>query len=79
MRSSSRDWPQVVGSRSQDFARMPAAGGNEIAAAHWQIVPNSLGHMMSSGDPASSQRVMQALMQMDKLEANELQRAFDAK
>ena len=45
----------------------------------WQIVPNALGRMMSSGDPASSQRVMQALMQMEKLDVNELQRAFDAK
>ena len=45
----------------------------------WQIVPNALGRMMSSGDPAGAQRVMQALMQMEKLDVNELQRAFDAK
>ena len=45
----------------------------------WQIVPNALERMMSSGDPASSRRVMQALMQMDKLDVNALQRAFDAK
>ena len=44
----------------------------------WQIVPNALERMMSSGDPASSRRVMQALMQMDKLDVNALQRAFDA-
>ena len=44
----------------------------------WQIVPNALERMMSSGYPASSRRVMQALMQMDKLDVNALQRAFDA-
>ena len=69
------------------WAKLIAGGGSpgrcgwlkDKFGLSWQIVPNSLGHMMSSGDPASSQRVMQALMQMDKLEANELQRAFDAK
>ena len=45
----------------------------------WQIVPNALGRLMNSGDPVSSQRVMQALMQMEKLNVNALQRAFDAK
>ena len=44
----------------------------------WQIVPNELGRLMSSGDSASAQRVMQALMQMDKLDVKSLRRAFDA-
>ena len=43
----------------------------------WQIVPNALGRWMSSGSPASSKRVMEALFQMNKLDVSQLQRAFD--
>ena len=43
----------------------------------WQIVPAKLGEWMQSGDPARSQRVMQALMPMVKLDIAALQRAYD--
>ena len=43
----------------------------------WQIVPNVLGRLLKSGDPVRSKRVMDALLQMDKLDAERLQRAFD--
>ena len=45
----------------------------------WQIVPKALGRWMASGDGARSQRVMDALMQMHKLDIDRLQRAFDGK
>lgn len=44
----------------------------------WQIVPNALGPMLGDKDPAKSQRVMQAMLQMKKLDLNELQLAYDA-
>lgn len=43
----------------------------------WQIVPTVLGQMLQDGDPAKSQRVMQALLQMDKLDIGRLQQAYD--
>ena len=43
----------------------------------WQIVPRNMGTLMSSGDKAKTQRVMQAMMQMDKLDMHVLQAAFD--
>lgn len=43
----------------------------------WQIVPRNMGTLMSSGDGAKTQRVMQAMMQMDKLDMHILQAAFD--
>ena len=43
----------------------------------WQIVPNVLGRLMGSGDPARSKRVMDALYLMDKLDVKRLQEAFD--
>jgi predicted 3-demethylubiquinone-9 3-methyltransferase (glyoxalase superfamily) len=45
----------------------------------WQIVPNSLGQMLGSPDGAKSQRVMEAMMQMDKLDLQRLQQAYDGK
>lgn len=41
----------------------------------WQIIPNNLGKLMSGSDPAKSQRVMQALMTMNKLDMATLENA----
>jgi len=41
----------------------------------WQVVPAVLGELMKSGDAASSQRVMAALLQMDKLDIETLKLA----
>jgi predicted 3-demethylubiquinone-9 3-methyltransferase (glyoxalase superfamily) len=45
----------------------------------WQIVPNALGRMLSDKDPAKSKRVMDALLQIDKLDLKQLQQAYDGK
>ncbi len=42
----------------------------------WQIVPTVLSELMSGPDPARSQRVMAALMQMVKLDIGQLQQAY---
>lgn len=44
----------------------------------WQIVPSVLGELMSSPDPARGLRVIQALVQMKKLDIATLQAAYDA-
>jgi len=44
----------------------------------WQIIPNSLGRLLNSADPVRSKRVMDVLFQSGKLDANQLQKAFDA-
>jgi predicted 3-demethylubiquinone-9 3-methyltransferase (glyoxalase superfamily) len=41
----------------------------------WQIVPSVLGELMSDADPARSQRVMHALLQMTRLDIAALRRA----
>ncbi len=43
----------------------------------WQIIPSELGKLMNDPDPAKSQRVMQAMMQMDKIDIAGLQRAYE--
>ncbi|WP_454834963.1 VOC family protein [Pseudomonas lini] len=42
----------------------------------WQIVPVALMHMMQDPDTAKSQRAMQVMLQMKKLDIAELERAF---
>lgn len=43
----------------------------------WQIIPSALGELMSTPDPAKAQRVMQAMLQMSKIEVAKLQAAYD--
>ncbi len=43
----------------------------------WQIVPNSLGRMLNDKDPAKSKRVLNAMLQMGKLDLKQLQQAYN--
>jgi len=43
----------------------------------WQIVPTMLGELMGKGEPEKSNRMMQALMKMDKLIIADLRRAYE--
>ena len=43
----------------------------------WQVVPAALAEMVSADEPQRSDRVMQALLQMDKLDLRALQAAFE--
>jgi len=44
----------------------------------WQIIPSALGQMLQDKDPAKANRVMQAMLQMDKIDIARLKRAYDA-
>jgi predicted 3-demethylubiquinone-9 3-methyltransferase (glyoxalase superfamily) len=43
----------------------------------WQIVPRALGELLGDEDREKSARVMQAMLQMGKIEVDELRRAYD--
>src|SRR5471032_2753908 len=43
----------------------------------WQIIPSAFGELMTDPDPAKSKRVMEAMMQMTKIDIAGLQRAYD--
>ena len=45
----------------------------------WQIIPTTLGRLMSDKDPAKAGRVMQAMLKMNKLSIQGLQDAYDGK
>jgi predicted 3-demethylubiquinone-9 3-methyltransferase (glyoxalase superfamily) len=42
----------------------------------WQIIPTALGKMLSDKDPKKAGRVMQAMLQMKKIEIPKLERAY---
>ena len=43
----------------------------------WQIIPSILGKLLQDKDAKKSSRVMQAMLQMDKLDIERLQQAYD--
>jgi predicted 3-demethylubiquinone-9 3-methyltransferase (glyoxalase superfamily) len=45
----------------------------------WQIVPTALTKLMTGPDPAKTNRVMQAILSMTKLDLPTLERAYDGK
>jgi predicted 3-demethylubiquinone-9 3-methyltransferase (glyoxalase superfamily) len=68
-----------------DLWKQLSDGGEEVECGwltdrygvSWQIVPAVLGEMVSDPDPEKSERVMQALLRMKKLDFEGLKRAYD--
>ena len=52
---------------------------NDKFGVSWQIVPKQLGQLLSDPDPIKAGRVMQAMMQMKKIDIAGLQRAYSEK
>jgi predicted 3-demethylubiquinone-9 3-methyltransferase (glyoxalase superfamily) len=69
------------------WKKLTADGGKEVQCGwltdrfgvSWQIVPTALGRLMNTRDAAKSQRVMQAMLQMVKLDIRELKQAAKGK
>jgi len=43
----------------------------------WQIVPTALGVLLGDKDPEKANRVMQAMLQMDKIDIKKLEEAYE--
>ena len=43
----------------------------------WQIIPSALGKLMGDQNAAKAQKVMKAMLQMDKIDIAHLQQAYD--
>jgi predicted 3-demethylubiquinone-9 3-methyltransferase (glyoxalase superfamily) len=43
----------------------------------WQIIPTALGEMLGDKDPAKANRVMRAMLQMDKIDIKGLEQAYE--
>ena len=45
----------------------------------WQVIPSVLGKMLTDKDPEKAKRVMNAMLQMDKIDIKKLKQAYDKK
>ena len=69
------------------WKKLTVGGGQEVQCGwlkdkfgvSWQIVPTLLGELMSSKDAAKSQRVMEAMLKMVKLDLKKLKEAAKGK
>jgi len=52
---------------------------NDKYGLSWQIIPSVLGKMLQDNDAEKSKRVMQAMLQMDKIEIEGLKRAYEGR
>ena len=43
----------------------------------WQVIPTALGKYLQDKDPAKSKRVMQAMLQMGKIDIEKLKKAYE--
>jgi predicted 3-demethylubiquinone-9 3-methyltransferase (glyoxalase superfamily) len=80
----------VVNCESQkeidDYWSKLTAGGKEVQCGwlidkfgfRWQVVPTILEKFMSDSDPKKSNRVMQAILKMVKLDIKTLQQAYES-
>ena len=78
----------VVNCRTQAeidrYSRKLSAGGQEVQCGwlkdkfglSWQIIPNVLGELLGDKDPEKAGRVMQAMLQMSKIDIKALQQAY---
>jgi predicted 3-demethylubiquinone-9 3-methyltransferase (glyoxalase superfamily) len=44
----------------------------------WQVIPRVLGEMLQDEDPERAKRVMNAMLQMSKIEIDGLRRAYES-
>ena len=67
------------------WERLTSGGGEESQCGwlkdkfglSWQIVPRQLGEMLQDKDPAKAKRVMEAMLQMKKIDIAGLKQAYD--
>ena len=67
------------------WSRLTSDGGEESRCGwckdkfglSWQIIPSALGELMGDPDPIKSQRVMQAMLKMNKIIIADLKKAHD--
>jgi predicted 3-demethylubiquinone-9 3-methyltransferase (glyoxalase superfamily) len=69
------------------WTKLLAGGGKESQCGwlkdrfglSWQIVPTALGRMLNDPDPEKAKRVMQAMLQMVKIDIAKLQAAYEGR
>jgi predicted 3-demethylubiquinone-9 3-methyltransferase (glyoxalase superfamily) len=64
---------------SEGGSKQPCGWLQDKFGLSWQIIPTALGEMLRDKDPEKSKRVMQAMLQMTKIDIKKLKQAYDQK
>ncbi|HEY5996142.1 MAG TPA: VOC family protein, partial [Candidatus Deferrimicrobiaceae bacterium] len=64
---------------SRGGEEMPCGWLRDRYGVTWQVVPNVIGELMGDPDPARSERVTEALVQMKKIDVDALMKAYGKK
>ena len=64
---------------SEDGAKGRCGWLKDKYGLSWQIIPAALGKLMSDPDPEKSKAVVQAMLKMNKIVIEDLQRAYDGR
>lgn len=67
------------------WEKLSSEGGEEVQCGwlkdkygvSWQIIPSALGELMNDPDPMKSQRVMNAMLKMKKIDIKGLKQAYE--
>ncbi len=62
---------------SEGGEKQPCGWLKDRYGLSWQIIPTALGKMLQDKDPQKSTRVMQAMMQMTRIDIARLKQAYD--
>ena len=62
---------------SDGGAEQPCGWLQDKFGLSWQIIPTLLGKLLQDKNPAKAQRVMQAMLQMKKIDIAGLKQAYD--
>lgn len=63
---------------SEGGATQPCGWLTDKYGVSWQIVPSALGEMMQDREPEKSESVMKAILEMEKIDIETLERAYNA-
>jgi len=72
------DGQEYGGTRTSDGGEEGPCGWlKDKYGLSWQVTPRILGEMLGDPDPKKSQRVMEAMLKMKKIDIAELKRAYE--
>lgn len=69
---------ELWGKLSEGGEQGPCGWLTDKFGVSWQIIPRALGEMLNDEDAEKSQRVMEAMLQMTKIEIDGLRRAYES-
>jgi predicted 3-demethylubiquinone-9 3-methyltransferase (glyoxalase superfamily) len=62
---------------SEDGEKLKCGWVKDKFGISWQVIPTALGELLSDPDPIKAQRVLMAMLEMNKIDIKKLRKAYD--